>query len=585
MKERFGRSACLNPLRIKDRGLRAFGVATNKLGYERAAVLALAVTAVLSGICRPRGREMRKLKLEAERAIPNCFAGVPGAVSCEGEERRARRPVKKWHTKRAHQKKRPSQQRVQPTVPTAACKRRPRPPFHALSDNVQAKAMPKVPGFVETARAMPSMMPEIALAAASSKAAPPAAIAKAMPQAKQEVEIKEEVEVKTEPTESSDSEVEGEEKQQFVAAPSIPKGPDFLRLAQLNRDWDPASPKFDRATWASCIKRVDCELLRWTHATISCTFRNGKHKGQPVETLTNKLLSGEASVEDVPALVGVQDEHGHVWVVSGNRRLYALKAFADKIREERGVHGVEVNALLVSLSDMNLFPQSLFARCVEAFSGDGGRPSLRTAVPQPQPQPLPASAPRGTIFRSWLTRSLQGSWVDQRNVVYLVTEQQRDSGLLEVVKNNKGDLRTHTLEWDGQTFAWRSHSCTYLAIVANNGTIKWRRDRDGQISFTWQRLSKEWKQQPLVVFQDGRWTAPDKLRLGERNSAESSPNLLGLFGRNVSAIVPDGLRLLFWIFVRGFGQKQPLLMALKRRWTPRWERQQGKRHKNGLVSS
>ena len=38
-------------------------------------------------ICRPRAREMRKLKLEVERAIPNClhcFAGVPGAVSCEG---------------------------------------------------------------------------------------------------------------------------------------------------------------------------------------------------------------------------------------------------------------------------------------------------------------------------------------------------------------------------------------------------------------------------------------------------------------------------------------------------------------------
>ena len=52
-----------------------------------------------------------------------------------------------------------------------------------------------------------------------------------------------------------------------------------------------------------------------------------------VQALTNKLLSGETHVKDIPALVGVQDPHEKVFIVSGNRCLLALEAFADKLQE------------------------------------------------------------------------------------------------------------------------------------------------------------------------------------------------------------------------------------------------------------
>ena len=78
-----------------------------------------------------------------------------------------------------------------------------------------------------------------------------------------------------------------------------------------------------------------------------------------MQALTNKLLSGETQVEDIPALVGVQDPHGKVFIVSGNRRLFALKAFADQLPKEEGAQCVRANALLVSVSAMHLFPRYL----------------------------------------------------------------------------------------------------------------------------------------------------------------------------------------------------------------------------------
>jgi len=45
-----------------------------------------------------------------------------------------------------------------------------------------------------------------------------------------------------------------------------------------------------------------------------------------------------------------------VFIVSGNRCLFALEAFADKLQEE-GIQCVEVNTLLVSLSDTDFSPR------------------------------------------------------------------------------------------------------------------------------------------------------------------------------------------------------------------------------------
>ena len=63
--------------------------------------------------------------------------------------------------------------------------------------------------------------------------------------------------------------------------------------------------------------------------------------------------------------------HGKLFIASGNRCLFALKACADELQKEEEIQCVEVNTLLISLSDTHLFPQSLFARCVEAFTGQG----------------------------------------------------------------------------------------------------------------------------------------------------------------------------------------------------------------------
>ncbi|CAJ1340452.1 unnamed protein product [Effrenium voratum] len=75
-----------------------------------------------------------------------------------------------------------------------------------------------------------------------------------------------------EPIDSSEDESGGEDQQLEATGPA-PRWPEMLRLAQQNRDWDPASPKFDESTWGGYIQKIDCEQLRWTHATISNTFR------------------------------------------------------------------------------------------------------------------------------------------------------------------------------------------------------------------------------------------------------------------------------------------------------------------------
>ena len=115
----------------------------------------------------------------------------------------------------------------------------------------------------------------------------------------------------------------------------------------------------NHCAWAHCIQRIDVEQLHFAHASISMTFRNGRCKGESVQTLTNKLLSGETEVVEIPALVGAQDLHRKVFIVSSNRRLFALRAFADQFPKEEGAQCVRANALLVSVSAMHLFPRYL----------------------------------------------------------------------------------------------------------------------------------------------------------------------------------------------------------------------------------
>ena len=163
VRESFG-SGCLNPVRV--RGLQAFGVANNKLGYERAAYLALALTAMLGG-WRAKGKELRKLKSQVEMAM---LASMPVSASSSKSE----------------------------------------VPFHA-SSHIQPAARPSTPIPV---KAMPPIA--AALASASSKAppmAPPNGTATAKVQSETKEEIKDELEVKIEPIDSSEDEFGGEDQQ------------------------------------------------------------------------------------------------------------------------------------------------------------------------------------------------------------------------------------------------------------------------------------------------------------------------------------------------------------------------------------
>ena len=125
---------------------------------------------------------MSKLKLQVERAMSSGIGAASAASSSVGEERRVRRPVRKGHTKKKQKESAAAQHKHSTPVLlrslAAMCKRRPRPPFHALSDDVQPKAMPsklfKEANIRTPENAMSSMPPARSLGTASSKAAPPA---------------------------------------------------------------------------------------------------------------------------------------------------------------------------------------------------------------------------------------------------------------------------------------------------------------------------------------------------------------------------------------------------------------------------
>eukprot|EP00434_Breviolum_minutum_P020771 symbB.v1.2.018321.t1/scaffold1456.1/size117650/11 len=218
---------------------------------------------------------------------------------------------------------------------------------------------------------------------------------------KNELEVKQEVkeEVEEVKIESSDDErlsdiSEGEVSEAISEASAVseqkpirrtPQVQEFLRHAQINRDWDPSSRKYDETKWGNNMEWLDCESMCWTHASISETFRNGPHKGFSLMSLTHALLNGQTTLTDVPALVGIKDQQGIVWIVSGNRRLYALRAYVDELRKKGATTTatmVNVWCLVFNLAEMDDFPKSLFARCVEAFSGNGCSPSLRSTLRQ-----------------------------------------------------------------------------------------------------------------------------------------------------------------------------------------------------------
>ena len=124
---------------------------------------------------------------------------------------------------------------------------------------------------------------------------------------------------------------------------------------------DPAQDEAAWAKWKHLEKLIDVRILRQTHDVVSPVFRHGRHKGQCVEGLTDKLLSGAVVLNEIPVLVVVRLRK-QLWVVFGNRRLKALKAYQNVLGGE-----VLMRCLIHNLdSSYPRVPHSLVAKFISS---------------------------------------------------------------------------------------------------------------------------------------------------------------------------------------------------------------------------
>ena len=206
---------------------------TNKLGHERASYLLRRADA--------------NLALQVERAMSNGIGAASAAVLVrsamseraqqEGAERvrsPAQAPITQW----------PSPASILGCKRIKMC---PRPPFDALADDVQPKAMPsRSAGVVEyqdpsESHAVNATSYSPGRAIRSCSAGPPA---KAMPRVKEKKSKRN--------WKSRQSPVEPPEEDT--------SGPAFPRLAQDNWGCDLASPKFGHCAWGGGIQKTSKDL-------------------------------------------------------------------------------------------------------------------------------------------------------------------------------------------------------------------------------------------------------------------------------------------------------------------------------------
>ena len=130
------------------------------------------------------------------------------------------------------------------------------------------------------------------------------------------------------------------------------------------RDLDPAQNAAAAERWRDQLQWCPVMSLWHTHSDVSSVFANGKHGGQSVEDLTKGLVEGVVQPWELPPLVAVQ-HGGHLWVVFGNRRLKALKQFA----ERSGSPGdIQARVIVHDLSNddrVRLFAKFVLAATIE----------------------------------------------------------------------------------------------------------------------------------------------------------------------------------------------------------------------------
>eukprot|EP00929_Paragymnodinium_shiwhaense_P061420 TRINITY_DN30679_c0_g2_i1.p1 TRINITY_DN30679_c0_g2~~TRINITY_DN30679_c0_g2_i1.p1 ORF type:complete len:816 (-),score=84.49 TRINITY_DN30679_c0_g2_i1:113-2560(-) len=119
-----------------------------------------------------------------------------------------------------------------------------------------------------------------------------------------------------------------------------------LLFSLAGRAWklDPTKNPAASTKWAGKIKHVCVKHLKYCHASINPQFRNGKHQGSDIATLTTELRHHFVRPEDLPPLVGVKWQ-GSIWVVEGNRRLKALADFSEEAAPRVIVHNITDGSL------------------------------------------------------------------------------------------------------------------------------------------------------------------------------------------------------------------------------------------------
>ncbi|CAE7716159.1 unnamed protein product, partial [Symbiodinium sp. CCMP2456] len=81
----------------------------------------------------------------------------------------------------------------------------------------------------------------------------------------------------------------------------------LLREAQRSsNDWDPSYHNADEVhkKWGHLLRLESPDRLIFTHHQVSKTFRNGPHRGQPLQRLLSDLEGGVLEAQDLTALVG-----------------------------------------------------------------------------------------------------------------------------------------------------------------------------------------------------------------------------------------------------------------------------------------
>ena len=124
------------------------------------------------------------------------------------------------------------------------------------------------------------------------------------------------------------------------------------------RDLDPAQNPAAAQRWQDQLQWCPVMSLWHTHSDVSSVFANGEHRGQSVDDLRKGLVEGKVDPGNLPPLVAVQ-HGGHLWVVFGNRRLKALKQFA-----ERSESPGDIQARVI----VHDFPMTIVCVCLQSSS-------------------------------------------------------------------------------------------------------------------------------------------------------------------------------------------------------------------------